>query len=77
MADERDKKCRPINHPSLMPSWGCCMCPTLNGNQRQECKSCGHKRCDSPAVLMMPAQVSDGIVIARIELTKTDKSKTN
>lgn len=41
------KRCFPLPpHPNVMPSWGCCNCRTLNGNQRTECKHCKHKRCD-------------------------------
>ena len=31
---------------NVMPGWGCCMCRTYNGHHRNECKHCGHKRCD-------------------------------
>jgi hypothetical protein len=46
-----DKKafdeCKAIeNIPNLMDGWGCCNCRTYNGKQREECKSCGHERCD-------------------------------
>lgn len=49
--------CDPIEHAHLMPGWGCCVCKqrksangvgfgTYNGEPRQFCKACGHKRCD-------------------------------
>jgi hypothetical protein len=43
---KEDKRCVAIEHPNLMPGWGCCVCRTYNGNQRAECKWCQHKRCD-------------------------------
>ncbi|MAG26467.1 hypothetical protein CMI47_13035 [Candidatus Pacearchaeota archaeon] len=41
-------KCIKLEHPNLMPGWGCCECNTYNGNPRLVCKvpSCGHERCD-------------------------------
>jgi len=44
---KEDKRCVAIEHPNLMPGWGCCVCRTYNGNQRAECKWCQHKRCDA------------------------------
>jgi hypothetical protein len=38
--------CKEINHPNLQSGWGCCKCPTFNGEQRAECKICEHPRCD-------------------------------
>jgi hypothetical protein len=76
MADE--KKCSAINHPSLVPSWGCCACKTLNGNQPDRCKFCDHERCDNPAVKRVPVQTSSGIAIATVDMDgKVDKSKVN
>ncbi len=48
MSNNQEKKprCSEISHPNLMPGWGCCNCRVFNGNQRSECKNCGHKRCD-------------------------------
>lgn len=40
------KVCKAIESEALAPGWGCCMCRTYNGNQRKECKTCEHKRCD-------------------------------
>ena len=45
-SEEKEKRCIALSHPNLMPGWGCCVCRTYNGDQRHECKSCGHKRCD-------------------------------
>lgn len=39
-------KCKPIDHPNILPSWGCCECRTLNSDFRPECRYCGHERCD-------------------------------
>ena len=58
MSDNEKKfnECKAIeNIPNLMDGWGCCSCKTYNGNQRLECKSCGHERCD----LAAEADVSD------------------
>jgi len=45
--EKKEKRCFPLPpHPNVMPSWGCCNCRTLNGNQRTECKHCKHNRCD-------------------------------
>lgn len=41
-------KCEPVEHPNIMPGWGCCQCRTYNGIQRNACKHCGHERCDEP-----------------------------
>lgn len=44
-------ECKAIDDvPGLAPGWGCCNCRTYNGNQRPECKLCGHTRCDHPAI---------------------------
>lgn len=40
-----NEKCKTINHPNIMPGWGCCMCRTYNGIQRKQCKQCGHECC--------------------------------
>jgi len=40
------KICKEINHPNLQAGWGCCHCPTFNGDQRLACKACKHLRCD-------------------------------
>lgn len=39
-------QCNAIVHPNIAPGWGCCMCRTYNGDQRQNCKQCNHSRCD-------------------------------
>lgn len=50
--DESDEKpavmdqCVPVEHPNLMPGWGCCNCRTYNSNFHKECRVCSHKRCD-------------------------------
>lgn len=46
MSEKKEARCEAINHPNLMPGWGCCQCRTFNGEQRTECKWCHHKRCD-------------------------------
>lgn len=43
---DKDKRCEAIEHPNLMPGWGCCICKTYNGEQRPTCKICNHNRCD-------------------------------
>jgi hypothetical protein len=47
MEQKAKVRCTKIEHPNLQPGWGCCVCRHYNGNQRQECKACNHKRCDS------------------------------
>lgn len=56
--------CTLIDHPHVMPGWGCCACkadPALqgmsvyNGIEREACKRCGHKRCCPMPAAMMPA----------------------
>jgi hypothetical protein len=37
--------CEKIDHPNIMPGWGCCKCRVYNGMQRIECKNCGHVSC--------------------------------
>lgn len=74
MAD--NKKCIALDHPSLMPSWGCCGCKTMNGNQRSNCKYCDHARCDNPAVIKVPVQEESGIRIVHVQV-KTDKANSN
>ncbi len=50
MSDKKFNQCKAIeNIPNLQDGWGCCNCRTYNGNQRTECKSCNHSRCDKPA----------------------------
>ncbi len=46
MADKKFDKCIVIDHPNLQKGYGCCKCRTFNGNQRTNCKQCGHTRCD-------------------------------
>jgi len=45
---KKHEKCIKLEHPNLMPGWGCCACNTYNGNQRINCKmpACKHQRCD-------------------------------
>jgi hypothetical protein len=66
--------CREINHPNLMPGYACCACSTFNGNQRSQCKACGHKRCDNPAVKRIATEEPGGVLIVTV---RTDKSHTN
>jgi hypothetical protein len=47
MTDKIKRCIKPPSHPNLQSGWGCCNCRTFNGDQRQECKTCQHKRCDS------------------------------
>lgn len=44
--ESKTKRCSALSHPSLAPGWGCCNCRTYNGDQREACKVCQHKRCD-------------------------------
>lgn len=46
MAQDDKPRCTPIEHRGLMPGWGCCVCRTYNGEQRERCKHCDHARCD-------------------------------
>ena len=45
------EKCDKIDHPNLMPGWGCCKCRVYNGIQRHVCKSCGHVPCFTEIVV--------------------------
>lgn len=67
------KKCTPFESEYMAPSWVCCQCtpPTLNGNNRSECKNCGHGRCDAPAAVRVPMREEDGRV--RIVLVRPRK----
>jgi hypothetical protein len=71
-----EKKCSTINHPNLVPGWGCCECHTFNGNQRDECKNpqCNHARCDNPAVKRIAIKEDNGV---RLILVKTNKDELN
>lgn len=75
MANEK-KCCMPFESEFFMPSWICGQCnpKTMNGNQRDECKACGHIRCDNPKVKRVAFKEEDGV---RIIAVNTDKSKTN
>lgn len=44
-------KCIAIDHPNVMPGWGCCQCHLYNGEQRTECKGCKHPRCDKLEII--------------------------
>jgi hypothetical protein len=72
------KKCKPMNHPNLVDGWVCCQCPTFNGNQRDDCKWCGHTRCDNPAVKRIPIMDEGGVHLVPINATPVpDKDKLN
>ena len=66
--------CQPFNSEFMVPSWVCCQCnpKTLNGNNREACKICGHKRCDNPAVIRVPVQDADGIRIVPVKTSPKD-----
>lgn len=64
------KCCEPFDHPNMTPSWGCCECKTLNGNQRASCKFCNHRRCDSPETLSVPFKEENGVRIVKVDLAK-------
>jgi hypothetical protein len=74
------EKCSSIEIPGWAPSWACCECrnktgySTANGNQRDECKECGHKRCNAPAVKSVAFETENGITIVQ---TKTDTRQHN
>lgn len=70
------KTCFAINHPNLAPSWGCHECRTMNGNQRSECKQCGHVRCDNPAEIIVPIREEGGIRMVPVK-QQADKKKAN
>lgn len=40
------KTCMEFEALHVAPGWGCCACRTYNGSSRNECKHCGHARCD-------------------------------
>jgi hypothetical protein len=44
--ETKPKRCSKIEHRNIQPGWGCCNCRTYNGEQREACKVCQHKRCD-------------------------------
>ena len=44
--EPKTKRCTDLKHPNIQPGWGCCNCRTYNGEQREACKVCQHKRCD-------------------------------
>jgi hypothetical protein len=71
-------KCIPINHPNLIPSWGCHECKTMNGNNREQCKNCGHTCCYLPdnGTKKVPTQVDGGIAILTVPVNP-EKSKLN
>jgi hypothetical protein len=56
--------CTKVNHPNILPGYGCCKCNTYNGNQRESCKTCNHPRCDK--------STSDKIV-STIDVNKNQK----
>lgn len=62
------KKCTPFENEYMAPSWVCCKCTpaTLNGNNRSECKECGHQRCDAPAAMRTIIKEEDGIRIVLV-----------
>lgn len=70
------KKCVAIDHPNLMPGYGCCQCKTYNGNNRSTCKTCNHQRCDNPKQLLVPIQEEGGIRIVQVK-QEEDKKKAN
>lgn len=73
-----EKKCKPFNHPNLVPSWICCVCgKTLNGNNRSECKLCGHTRCDDAPVRRVPIRTETGVQIVPVQMMPDDPSKAN
>ncbi len=68
--------CKRVEHPHVMPGWGCCKCATYNGLQRRECKACGHEPCfvahavDENKARMFFANVFDTGLMA-LDLAKT------
>ena len=73
-------KCSPLDIDGFVPSWSChaCFekegCATMNGNQRNECKYCGHERCDLPKVKRVAFETDEGMVIVPI---RTDAKVQN
>lgn len=37
--------CQSIEHPNVIPGWGCCNCRVYNNNARANCRGCDHLRC--------------------------------
>lgn len=48
--------------PNLAPGWVCCGCRCYNGNQRAECKHCGHTRCTNPLPEAAPESTSTWVL---------------
>ena len=61
-----------------MPSWGCCQCKTMNGNNRDVCKYCNHACCyvSESKTKQVPTQVEGGIAILTVPINP-EKSKLN
>ena len=76
MTDEK-KNCSRIDHPNIAPGFGCCQCHTYNGDQRTNCKHCGHVRCDNPTVKHIPIEMPDGTISIRPVAVPTDPKKAN
>jgi hypothetical protein len=71
MSDNK-KTCTPFDHPNMPDGWSCCQCAatgagTFNGNNRAECKTCGHKRCDAPSVKRIPVKEEGGVRIITVK----------
>lgn len=72
------KKCFPLDHPALIGNWGCCQCKTLNGDNRSECKYCGHSRCDDPKTkTVVYEKPGGGIVMQTIQTPSKDTATKN
>jgi hypothetical protein len=73
--DKKMTKCTAINHPSI-EGWGCHECRTMNGNNRSNCKTCNHARCDNPDVIRVPIKEAGGIRIVPVK-QGNDPQKAN
>lgn len=61
---DNDKKCSPLNKMSILPSWECCACESINGDYRAVCKKCKHERCFFPEIVI---EATDEIILPPIE----------
>ena len=82
MSERRMMTCEAIETPRIAPGWVCCACfsrgvgGTYNGEQRDRCKECGHRRCgtdvidaefidEAPRAPRAPGPVETAVALAR------------
>ena len=71
-------KCKVLDVPGIQHGWICCQCKDVyNGDNREECKMCGHPRCDNPTFKEIVVQTSsDSIRIVPVKVD-VDPQKAN